>query len=162
MVIARTYDNWQTVAGEPQWNRCSPNLAALLAEVEQLYGVTSLGCYANRPIRGSTTVISSHAYGAAVDISYRSVTPPNVVDWLIGYLVGHSDELHVQRIHDYRRSRIWTAGRTADIADACAGWWAAQRRSPITGMGQSWADYLHVETTIAGWGDTSPVGSRFP
>ena len=162
-MIGTTYDNWQAIGGQAYNRRsCSPNLMLVLGELQRRWpGLTNIGCYGARPIRGSTSVPSSHSWGAAIDIDYPPSSDGVIEAEVCPFLVGRSGELRVSAVHDYRRCRIWHAGRTADINDACTGWWKAQRRSTITGMGQAWANHLHVETTFAGWSDDSPIGDRW-
>ena len=62
---------------------------------------------------------------------------------ILPFLIGYSDELGIQQIHDYPRVRYWRAGR---------GWVNA---SP--GQGGNW---LHIETHPEKWGDPSAIESR--
>lgn len=120
--------------------------------------MTDLGCFATRPIRGSTTVPSTHSFGAALDLGYPPGEDEVIGSHVAGFLVAWSDELGVDAIHDYRRCRIWHAGRTPVLDEACTLWWRAQRRNRVTGMGQSWANHLHIEVHPLRWGDESPLG----
>jgi hypothetical protein len=157
-----TFDDWQDQPPPAIHNTCSPNLLAVLAELQRRWPFAfNDGCFGSRPIRGSSTVVSSHSYGAAIDVGYHAADDEIVRDQVVGFLVGRSLELHIDALHDYRRCRIWRAGRTPDVSDACVGWWKAQRPSGVTGMGQVWANHLHLETTVAGWGDASPAGDRW-
>lgn len=143
-------------------SKCSPNLNAVLLELQRRWpSFTNLGCYGRRPIRGSTTVPSTHSWGAAVDVGYPPEADPMVAAEVCGFLVGRSGEMHISAVHDYRRSRIWHAGRTPDVDDACASWWKAQRPSSSTGMGQPWCNHLHLEVTEPGWWDATPVQDRW-
>lgn len=128
--------------------KCSPALLALRNDLLGRWGLSSLGCYGPRAVRGGTSA-STHTWGAAIDLSYGA-SPLVTQDEICGYLVAWSGEWGLQAIHDYRRSRIWRAGRTTDPAEACTTWWRAQRRDQ-NGMGQSWATWLHLEVHPDAW-----------
>jgi hypothetical protein len=153
MTFATSYYDWQT-NGPPDdlGAGCSPNLRCVQNILTTRWPFfTDLGCSGARPIRGSATVPSTHTYGAALDLGYDASDDPVVGSDVAAFLVGWSLELGVQMIGDYRRCRIWRAGRTPHLEDACTGWWKAQRPSGTTGMGQVWANHLHIETTPAMW-----------
>lgn len=159
MAIGKTFTDWpRTAVVGREWPRCSPALRALYTACADRYGVKSLGCYGVRTIRGGE-LESTHSFGAAIDLSYRYLNPEPVRTNLIGYLVGWSEEWGIGAIHDYMGSRIWRAGRTPFRDDACSKWWKAQRPA-ASGMGQSWADWLHVEVTMAGWHDERSEAER--
>lgn len=82
-----------------------------------------------------------------------------VREQLIGYLVGWSAEWGISAIHDYVGQRIWRAGRTPDVTEACSGWWRAQKPD-ASGMGQAWAKWVHVEVSERAWGDVRPERDR--
>lgn len=158
MTINHTFTDWRPVPlGEP-FNRDSPALQQLLLATGRRYGCRSLGCYHQRPVRGSSAP-SVHSWGAAIDIGYRGSRDANVREMLCGYLVGNSAEWGVSAVHDYVGQRIWRAGRTNDASEACSGWWRAQRRDSH-GMGQTWAKWLHVEVTRSGWMDPRSESDR--
>ncbi len=151
-MIERTY--WQD-GRQPRepWQRCSPNLATLLAFLLNRFGGQSLGCYALRPIRGGSAW-SSHAFGAAVDWRYanvgggrREVGEQAFRDVVLPFLILNADVLGIQQLHDYRAGRIWRTGR---------GW----RESTAEHMGEAWATYIHVETNAASWATTDPIERR--
>lgn len=160
-MIGSTFYNWQTHRPTPDanFNRCSPNLVVLGTELGSRWSMTNNGCYGVRPIRGGSAP-SSHSYGAAIDRTYNTIGRARVVAEVLPWLINHSAELHIDAIHDYLAARIWHAGRTTDIGDAHTQWWATQPRSTVTGMGQSWATYLHIETTRDGWADNTPTANR--
>ena len=161
MTFEHTYDNWQHLPPPARHRVCSPNLRLVLTEVQDRWpGFTNLGCYGVRSIRGGESP-SSHSYGAAIDIGYPPDMDAVVELQVCPFLIGRSGELHVQAVHDYRRCRIWHAGRTPDDAEACSTWWRAQRASPQSGMGQVWANHLHLEVTAAGWADDAPMSARW-
>lgn len=159
MTIATEFTDWPRYVkvGAP-YSRCAPALVELAAACRARYGVQSLGCYGVRPIRGGE-IASTHSYGAAIDLSYGASATQETQDNLIGYLVGNSAEWGLSAIHDYRRSRIWRAGRTGRLEDACSRWWKAQRTNS-TGMGQPWAHWVHVEVAMAGWHDARSEAAR--
>lgn len=148
------YYNWQkhTPAPDPKYNHCSPNIAAIFDEMAKRWGCTDIGCYGWRPIRGGTAP-SSHGFGAARDIRYDHVGRYVALTTIAPYLIAHSLELHISAIHDYVGCRIWHAGR---------GWkdQTPQSAGGSQGMGQAWATYFHIETTLSGWFDNTPVTNR--
>lgn len=163
---------------DPTKNRCSPNLVAITAHLKVRFpggfGIQTLGCYGERDVIGGE-VPSAHSHGAATDLRYASQyqrNPAEVAAWrfdrlrclneIIPFLIDYSAELRIGAIHDYVGCRIWHAGRTAHVSDAHTLWWRQQTPSATTGMGQEWAGWLHLETTLDGWGDGSSVTSRLP
>ena len=155
-LVTRAYDfhNWQrhTPAPDPAFGSCSPNLLALGEELGKRFGMTNLGCYMWRPIRGGTAP-SSHGFGAATDRRYAETGRARVLSEVLPWLIENSAELHLQMIGDYFGSRIWKSTRTGDG-------WAPATPSTTTGFGQTWAIYLHLETTLAGWADATPIPNR--
>jgi hypothetical protein len=141
MTEATKFSSWQK-HGEPNvaYSKASPNLQALATYAKTTWGLTNLGIYNRRPIRGGTAW-SSHAFGAALDLGYtdQTVLEEQILPWLIA----HSEELGIQRIHHYRKKQYWEAGR---------GW---VKRSP--GQGNAW---IHVETHMDRWTDARPVAQR--
>lgn len=159
MTVQIAFANWSTSGLDwlkAPYNACSPNLVVIGAELDKRWpGGQNLGCHVDRTIRDGES-ISAHAYGAARDWRYPAGSKDAVIRWLID----NSAELGVQAIHDYAGCRIWRAGRTTDVADAHGAWWKAQAPNTANGMGQAWADYLHVETHPARFGDTTPIDQR--
>jgi peptidoglycan hydrolase-like protein with peptidoglycan-binding domain len=141
MTEATKFFSWQK-AGEPtpQYSTASPNLKQLAKYIGQRWKLKNLGIYNRRPIRGGTSW-SSHAFGAALDAGFtnRTVLDAEILPFLIGY----SEELGIQRIHDYQNKRYWEAGK---------GW---VKRSP--GDGDAW---IHVETHPTAWGNDTPIADR--
>lgn len=144
MTEARTFTSWQTATLKPgkPYVGTSPTLLLLHDELVTM-GLKSMGRngYVVRPIRGGTAW-SSHAYGAAIDLAWdnRELLDTVILPWL----VGHSAELGIQRVHDYGRGRYWQAG---------AGWIG---RPPGTGNLNS----IHVEVVRDRWTDTTPIKDR--
>jgi hypothetical protein len=160
-MIQAHFDDWQTEPPPAAHSASSPNLLLVLGELQRRWPFFfNLGCYGVRPVRGGT-VPSSHCYGAAIDCGYTTDDDPLIASLVAPWLVARSGELHVDAIHDYRRSRIWRAERTPDAGEACTTWWKAQRPDTSTGMGQSWANHLHLECTVLGWADEAPVSGRW-
>jgi len=138
------YTNWHDGRrpGKP-YDRCSPNLLAILDYCHNRWGLTNLGCYSVRPIRGGTKW-SAHAFGAGQDMSYREGPERSVIEAeVIPWLVDNAPVLGIQRVHDYWARRYWQAGR---------GW----IDRPPGGRN----DHLHVETTAEAWNDGRPVEER--
>jgi len=139
-----TYTNWHDgrKPGAP-WNHASPNLKQIMAYCNAKWGLTDLGCYGVRPIRGGTRW-SAHAFGAAQDMSYRNGPSREViVQEVIPFLQEHADQLGIQRIHDYLGVQYWQSGK---------GWIG---RPP-----GSKNDHLHIETTAEAWDDNRTVEER--
>lgn len=156
MTFATEFHNWQqhTPAPDPAFAFESPNLEALGAELGSRWGMTNLGGYGWRPIRGGTAP-SSHGFGAATDRRYAELGRARAVAEVLPWLIANAEALHVQAIHDYFGSRIWHSNRGPD-SDG----WKDQPASSANGMGQSWAIYFHIETTLAGWHDNTPIANR--
>lgn len=138
--------------------RCSPGLIQLSTALKRRWDMRSLGCYGVRPIRGGSSP-SSHSTGSAVDLSFLPERRAQMDVQVLGYLIAWSNEWGIQAVHDYRGQRIWRAGRTGNIADCCSLWWKAQRKSS-NGMGQSWANWYHIEVHPDRWGDVRTESER--
>lgn len=160
MTIGTEHKNWQThrPAPDAKYTRCSPNILAIFDEMGKRWGCTDIGCYGWRPIRGGSTP-SSHGFGAARDIRYDAIGRYRAIVEIIPWLIDNSAELHISQFHDYIGCRIWQAGRTTNVARAHTEWWRTQPVSS-NGMGQSWATYFHIETTLSGWHDLTPIANR--
>lgn len=147
MTVATVFKTWNRglEPGAP-YDGASPNLQALARHCSNQWGLKSLGIYVKRPVRGGTAW-STHAFGAAVDLGFGArhggpgieVLEADILPWLIQ----HSAELGIQRIHHYQRVKYWEAGR---------GW---VNKSP--GQGNDW---IHVETSRDAWADASPIPER--
>jgi len=141
MAQATKFKSWQKM-GEPAapYVTKSPNLVQIHAYCRDTWKMTNLGIYNRRPIRGGVAW-SSHAFGAALDLGY---TDRGQLEWIIlPWLINHSKELGIQRIHDYTGKRYWQAGK------------GMVPRSP--GPGGLW---IHVETHVDHWGNSTPVKAR--
>ena len=143
MTQAKKFASWQK-AGDPAdpYMVKSPNLVQLYAYTRDRWQLKNLGIYNRRPIRGGTAW-SSHAFGAAIDLGYpdRATLEWIILPWLIEY----SQELGIQRIHDYHAKRYWQAGK------------GMINKSP--GDGDLW---IHVETHPTTWGNNIPIVERLP
>ena len=161
VTVETEFYNWQhhTPAPDTRYAKTSPNLEALGDELAKRFQFTGSGGYVLRPVRGGTEW-SSHAFGSATDRFYALAARAFVLSTVFPWLILNSAEFHLQAIHDYYGSRIWRAGRTGNTGDALGAWWKAQPSNPSNGMGQSWAHYLHLETTRTGWGDSLPIPNR--
>lgn len=148
------FHNWQrhTPAPDPAFAHLSPNLAALGDELGKRWGMEDLGGYAWRAIRGGTSP-SSHGFGSANDRRYFALGRLRALTEVLPWLIDNSGEFHVQSIHDYFGCRIWHSNRPGDG-------WQAQTPNTSNGMGQSWAIYFHIETTLDGWHDATPIPNR--
>lgn len=139
-----SYTNWHDgrKPGAP-FNRPSPNVRAILEYCHKRWGMTDLGCYTVRMIRGGTRW-SAHAFGAAQDLSYRQSPSREVIEnEVIPFLEENAEALNIQRIHDYYARRYWQVGR---------GW----INRPPGGRN----DHLHIETNEEGWDDGRSVEER--
>lgn len=143
-----SYYNWQkaTKADALKYRKASPNLSVLCDWLIKRWGGTNIGIFAKRPVRGGT-VPSSHSFGAALDWRYSRR------DWAeeaANYLVKNHAKLGVQVIIDYVGCRQWIVGKG----------WHDLKPDKVKGFGQSWAKWLHVETTKEAWKNSTPVEKR--
>lgn len=155
MAIAKEFTDWQKrpKSDLTKFRTASPALVSLRNYLLANYGGASLGIYGVRTVRGGSQT-SSHAYGAAMDWSYRGETRA-VADSVIDFVISNSNELGIQAVHDYQNSKIWRANRSSDKN----GGWKNQRKAS-TGMGQSWADWIHIEVNERQWGDGRTVEEK--
>lgn len=157
MAHATVFTDWARMPASTlaQYNRSSPNLIAIRDDARIRFPeVTSLGIYGVRDARGSTTR-SVHSWGAAADLSYRGAGRATGLA-MIDFYLDRSAELGIQAIHDYLGSRIWRAFRPK--ASGGPGWKNQPRSS--SGMGQSWADWIHIEVNLDAWPDGRSVAER--
>ena len=143
------FHSWQRDTPRAPFTTCSPNLKLIRAELIDRWGMWNLGCYGRRPIRGGTAW-SSHAFGAAQDLSYRrdgqhpnAPSRQTVESEIIPWLLDHHEALGIQRVHDYWDRRYWQVGR---------GWIG---RPPGARN-----DHIHIEVTPDTWGWDTPIASR--
>lgn len=125
--------------------KASPNIVAICDYLKTRWAGTKLGIVNKRNVRGGD-VLSTHYFGAALDWRYPTRSAGmSAMKWL----VSNSKELGVQMVVDYVGSSIWTA----------KGGWRHQEPNKH-GMGQSWAKFIHIETTKSMWGVKSAVTER--
>jgi hypothetical protein len=84
-------------------------------------------------------------------LAARLVLENDVLPWLIA----HSSELNIQAIHDYAGGRIWRSNR----GDGQGAYWKPQP-TDSGGMGQAWAQWIHIEVHEDGWADARPIETR--
>ena len=171
MTIQTSFFDWAHSGidwNAPPYEAMAPNLVALNNWLVTNFGGQNLGLDDfDREIRSGGT-ISDHAYGAAIDWRYEPSWLPNTSPRtlpraealkLADHIIDWSAEMGIQRIHDYVGDRIWTAGRTSNIADAHGAWWKPQNGAG-SGMGESWARYFHFATTKGAFANSTPIVLR--
>jgi hypothetical protein len=151
MTVNKTeFYNWQAgtkldkvrLGGKP-----SPNVEAFKDHLLKRYGGVSVGIVNKREVRGGGA-LSTHYYGAALDWRYPTRAASKLA---MKELVNNSKEYGIQMIVDYVGCVIWTPAK---------GWHKAEPNAH--GLGQSWAAWLHIETTKTMWGTKSPLVNRIP
>jgi hypothetical protein len=151
------FTNWQDGRQPgPPLTTCSPALVSLDTYLQKRWGGSNLGCLGSRAVRGGSTW-SSHAFGAARDWRYENPGPGRAVllDEVIPFLIANSAELGIQAIHDYKGGRIWRSNR----GDGKGAYWKDQPKSS-TGMGQTWAGWVHIEVHAKAWFDGRSVEDK--
>lgn len=150
------FTNWSAKGVPPvqPYTRCSPNQLLIQKELIARFGGFPNGCYGIRDNRAGTA-ISVHSYGAANDWSYRGGGRAAGLA-AISWLVENSLELGVQAVHDYIGCRIWHGNRDPKIYPDG---WKIQAKDAY-GMGQTWADWLHIEVTDTAWPWIAPISDR--
>lgn len=99
-----------------------------------LFQMKNLGIYANRPVRGGSS-LSVHATGRACDLGGG----PNQIVAAIAFLERHAAELGIEEIHDY--GNRYKAGQHG------AGWrcdrnaWKIYDKPTIGSPGAAWVHY---------------------
>jgi hypothetical protein len=156
-VNTSVFTDWQDgrQPGAPL-DTCSPALQSLNVYMSKRWGGMDLGCYGRRPVRGGATW-SSHSFGAARDWRYENPGPGRAIllDEVLPFLIEHSKELGIQAIHDYKGGRIWRSNR----GDGKGAYWKDQPKSS-SGMGQSWAGWIHIEVHQGAWFDGRSVEDK--
>jgi hypothetical protein len=113
-----------------------------------LFGMKSLGMFANRPVRGGTA-LSVHATGRAADLGGTLEQIKRAIDFLYAF----RDRLEVEAIHDYQGHWIPTRGFGAayrcnrDRGGKQSGWLVYSK--PTIGTGGQWTHY-EISPTMAG------------
>jgi len=150
--------NWQDPSLSPytppapaKANTRSPNMLAILRHLLDNFGGNNLGILNVRPQTAGTRW-SSHAFGAALDwgfIDYTTGKPNQVMRLaVIDFLIAHHEALGVQMIIDEGFNRTWKSYR----ADQNGPGWKVG-----TGV---WGSWLHIETTLTMWANSTPVADR--
>lgn len=99
-----------------------------------LFQMKNLGIYANRPVRGGSS-LSVHATGRACDLEGG----PNQIVAAIAFLERHADQLRIEEIHDY--------GNRYKPGQHGAGWrcdrnaWKIYDKPTIGSPGAAWVHY---------------------
>ena len=107
--------------------------------VRSRWGGADLGILAKPPraVRAGDTP-SLHNWGIAWDWRWQDPGPGRpVANQVIEFCIGNAEVLGIQAVHDYEGTRFWKSN---------AGW-RAGTPNPKTGMGQPWAQWLHIERT---------------
>jgi hypothetical protein len=145
------HTNWQSkrpLSGLAKYNKDSPALVSIATYLVAVFGGANVGLRQVRNARGKN-VLSSHAYGSALDWSYRGKGRQVGLD-AINFLIANAEALGVSAIHDYIGCRIWKSDRQS---------WKSQKKDK-EGMGQPWGDWLHIEITAEAWSDGRPVEAK--
>ena len=103
------------------------------------WGGADLGILAKPPraVRAGDTP-SLHNWGIAWDWRWQDPGPGRpVADEVIEFCLTNAPVLGIQAVHDYEGTRYWKS---------YAGW-RPGTPNPATGMGQPWAQWLHIERT---------------
>lgn len=159
-INAGKFTNWGAKPLGAPFNRCSPNEQLIGHHLDAEFGSMENGCYGVRDNRAGTA-ISTHAYGAANDRTFRAVsanfnTKRGVMLNAIEHLRQNSDELGIQAIHDYIGCRIWHSNREPHTYPDG---WKIQTPDAF-GMGKTWADWIHVEVYEESWYWATPIADR--
>jgi hypothetical protein len=140
---------------EPQFERDSPNLIAILDYLTGRWGGVSLGCHTDEPVRAGTRP-RAHHFGSALDWRWerhanfpnaRFLTRHQLDTEVLPVLINWSAELGIQAIHD--KGRIWRSVRRP--VDGGHGW--KDQRTGYTG-------WVHIETTPQSFNDNVPIQTR--
>lgn len=122
----------------------------LKSYVIKRWGGGNLGILSNPPrtVRAGRSP-SLHNWGMAWDWRWGDPGPGRgVADRVIEFCLDNSGVLGIQAVHDYEQNRTWKSYRGA---------WKTATPSGKTGMGQSWAKWLHIERTWAAANDDRAI-----
>ena len=123
----------------------------LLRLASKRFGMTNLGTWANRPMRGSTQ-LSVHATGRAVDLGYAN--RDNALA-LWNFLLANTAQLGIEEIHDYaykwpqqdpKDKTAWGAGYRCSRGEGLKGVKIYTAKDNAGTPGGKW---LHVELSPA-------------
>lgn len=183
--MSLVFYSWQSrpfaSMGVAPYNHFSPNLALVAGFAREKFGATGGSGYVVRATKNSSanasTTPSSHGFGSAWDGTIRDdAQRARLISFMLSevtavvkrdmtgkwvpcapYKTRIYDLFGIQAIHDYAGCRIWRVGRTTSANPN--DWWKHQTPDRA-GMGQSWAKWLHIETTPDRWEDTTPIAAR--
>lgn len=158
MTVMTRYFNYQS-AGKthPLFGKgIQPALSILKNFVMQRWGGSNLGTYGVRTIVGGTSW-STHSFGTAWDWRYENpgMGRAAMLAQVMPFLIDNSGELGIQYVGDYVGSRIWISDRTGTDWDQR---WKPQPRG--SQMGQSWAQWLHIEIHPDWAADGRPIDEK--
>ena len=145
------YDSPKTLAArniEPP-DEAPEGMQQLRHHVQSRWGGADLGILAKPPrtVRAGSTP-SLHNWGMAWDWRWQDPGPGrHVADEVIDFCLVNASVLGIQGVHDYAGTRYWKSH---------AGW-RPGTPSPATGMGQPWAQWLHIERTWDAANVTTPI-----
>ena len=118
-----------------------PGTKQFQALMVYLFGMRNAGIYANRKIRGSSS-LSVHATGRACDLAGSD----DKIIRAINFLVDFADELQIEAVHDYgnrvipgRYGAAWRCNRNR---------WKTYDRPTIGSPGAKWVHY-EISPTMA-------------
>jgi len=163
MTVQTEFYNYQRNDDHLDWNAppyesCGPAAQSMRKYLEARWDLTYLGCHGDRAIVGGTSV-STHAFGAALDMRYENPGPGLFVcdTEIIPWLISTSRETGVQALHHYRRSQVWRPPGTSGRPANSDGW----RTQPVASqMGQTWALWLHIEFHPAALQDGRSIAEK--
>lgn len=143
---------------QPPFEACASAATVMTDYLVARWGLRWLGCEGDRTIIGGRSV-STHAFGAAVDLRYQDPGPGlNVADTeIIPWLIATSKETGLQAIHHYQRSLIWRPPGTSDRPVGSDGW---NVRPVGKQMGRIWALWLHLEFLDTILGDARSIEEK--
>lgn len=107
--------------------------------VRARWGGADLGILAKPPraVRAGDTP-SLHNWGIAWDWRWQDPGPGRqAADAVIEFCLANTAALGIQAVHDYQGTRFWKSFSG----------WQTGTPNPKTGMGQPWAQWLHIERT---------------
>ena len=162
MTVQTEFYNWQVNPDQHAVGRnpVRPNSSTQLADyLQRRWGGQWLGGYGERSVRDGTS-LSTHAFDAAFDWRYENPGPGLAVadSEIVPFLISNSHELGVQAVHHYRRCIIWRPPGTSGRPAGGDGW--KQQAPARSGMGQTWALWLHVEFLPSALPDGRSVEDR--
>ncbi len=134
------------------YEACSPNLLKVRAYIQARWGGQDLGCHGNRYVKGqgNSKTWSSHAWGAALDITAGSWETN--FNEIAPFLIEHSEELGINALHDYRRVLHADGTTRGRIWKPLIGWQPSNIGAPGT--------WIHIEVRPGNYTDARTVEER--